>query len=276
MPGSPGRFCVKKEKTLLLQGCFLRNISALADVRILIFKNQIIDIKIYWIHSIHLLLRYYMRSGCRMQGKLGEVFVNFMGGAAVKRIFLLGDSIRVGNGGDQGYEACLRALWAGRYQVCSPAENCQFAQYALRHLHEWAADCPAKEIELVIWNCGLWDVLRMYGDGPLTPPETYELMLRRLTRRIALLFPRAKQLFLTSTPTVEERYTGPSLRRNEDIRRYNRLARAVMDEAGIPVLDLYAAAEAFPLQWRADHVHYTREGSEALARCIAQAAERYL
>lgn len=184
----------------------------------------------------------------------------------MKQVFLLGDSIRL------GYEAALRGLWAGQCQVYAPAENCQFAQYALRHLHQWAAECPAGEVDLVIWNCGLWDVLRMYGDGPLTPPETYSLMLRRLVRRIALLFPKAKQLFLTSTPTVEERYTGPSLRRNADIRQYNELAQAVMAQNHIPVLDLYAAAEAFPVSFWADHVHYTEEGFQALARTIAGAA----
>lgn len=191
----------------------------------------------------------------------------------MKQVFLLGDSIRIGNGGGVGYEYFLRQQTQGRWNCWSPVENCQFAQYALRHLHQWAAECPAAEIDLVIWNCGLWDVLRMFGDGPLTPPETYELMLHRLVRRIGLLFPRAGQLFLTSTPTLEERYTGPSIRRNEDIRRYNALAQDVMSEAGVPVLDLYKAAEAFPLSWRADHVHYTQEGSQALAQAIVQAAE---
>lgn len=194
----------------------------------------------------------------------------------MQQIFLLGDSIRIGNHGAPGYEAYLRRLWEGKYQVWSPAENCQFAQYALRHLSSWAEACPAEEIDLVIWNCGLWDVLRMYGDGPLTPPETYEQMLRRLVRRIRLLFPRAGQLFLTSTPTVEQRYSGPSVRRNEDIRQYNDLAAGVMDASGVPVLDLYAAAETFPMAWRADHVHYTEEGAQALAEIVARAAEQLL
>lgn len=191
----------------------------------------------------------------------------------MKQIFLLGDSIRIGNHGDVGYEYFLRRRWEGKYRVWSPAENCQFAQYALRHLCRWAAECPATEIDLVVWNFGLWDVLRMYDDGPLTPPETYELMLRRLVRRIQLLFPKAKQLFLTSTYTVEERYSGPSVRRNGDIRQYNALAERVMAEMNIPVLDLYAASEALPVAWRKDHVHYTHEGSQALAEMIAQAAE---
>lgn len=194
----------------------------------------------------------------------------------MKQVFLLGDSIRMGHDGSGGYERCLRALWEGKCRIYAPAENCQFAQYALRHLPGWAAACPAADMDLVIWNCGLWDVLRMYGEAPLTPPETYALMLRRLVRLIGLLFPRAGQLFLTSTPTVEARYTGPCTRRNADICQYNRLAQSVMEAADVPVLDLYAAAEDFPPEWRADHVHYTGAGDRALALRIAQAAEKYL
>ena len=91
--------------------------------------------------------------------------------------------------------AFLRQKSAGRWAIHSPDENCQFAQYALRHVHQWAEHCPAPAIELVIFNCGLWDVLRMFGDDPLTPPEVYTLMLTRLNRRLRLLFPQAKLLF---------------------------------------------------------------------------------
>lgn len=191
-------------------------------------------------------------------------------------IFLLGDSIRMGNRDTAGYEPFLRQQSHGAWVCHSPAENCQFAQYALRHVHQWAEGCPAGDIDLVIFNCGLWDVLRMFGDDPLTPPEVYALMLRRLVARLRLLFPRAALLFLTSTPTVEARYTGPSRRTNSDIRRYNAIARAVMDQLQVDVLDLFAVAQAFPPAWRYDHVHYTDAGSKALADAIFTAGEAIL
>ena len=96
----------------------------------------------------------------------------------MKQIFLLGDSIRMGSQGTTGYEPFLRQKSLGAWVCHSPQENCQFAQYALRHVHQWAEGCPAGEIDLVIFNCGLWDVLRMFGDDPLTPPEVYDLMRR--------------------------------------------------------------------------------------------------
>ena len=191
-------------------------------------------------------------------------------------VFLLGDSIRMGSQGTTGYEPFLRRKSLGAWVCHSPQENCQFAQYALRHVHQWAEGCPAGEIGLVIFNCGLWDVLRMFGDDPLTPPEVYGLMLRRLVARLRLLFPRAALLFLTSTPTVEARYTGPSRRTNDDIRQYNAIARSVMEELGVAVLDLFAVAQAFPLSWRHDHVHYTDAGSQALADAIFAAGTAIL
>ena len=170
----------------------------------------------------------------------------------------------------------LRQKSAGRWAIHSPDENCQFAQYALRHVHQWAEHCPAPAIELVIFNCGLWDVLRMFGDDPLTPPDVYTLMLTRLNRRLRLLFPQAKLLFLTSTPTLEDLYTGPCLRKNADIRQYNALAQAVMERDGVAVLDLYTVAACFPESWWDDHVHFTAEGAQALAETICTAAEAVL
>lgn len=194
----------------------------------------------------------------------------------MRHIFLLGDSIRMGHDGRSGYEQFLRRQTAGQWVIHSPDENCQFAQYALRHVHQWAEHCPAQGVELVVFNCGLWDVLRMFGDDPLTPPEVYRLMLTRLVRRLRLLFPRARLLFLTSTPTVEALYTGPCRRTNADIRQYNAIAREVMDQAQVPVLDLYAVAACFPEGWWDDHVHFTPAGAQALAETIHTAAETVL
>ena len=172
-----------------------------------------------------------------------------------------------------GYEPALRALTAGAWEIRSPAENCRFAQYALRYAHQWAAACHRETISLVVFNAGLWDVLRILGDEPLTPPEVYRLMLARLTRRLQALFPRARLLFLTSTPTLEARYTGDSCRKNSDIRRYNAIACQVMEENSAAVLDLFALAEDFPEDYFADHVHFAAAGSQALAEAIYQAGQ---
>ena len=172
-----------------------------------------------------------------------------------------------------GYEPALRALSAGAWEIHSPAENCRFAQYALRYAHQWAAACDREAVALVVFNAGLWDVLRILGDEPLTPPEVYRLMLARLTRRLQALFPHARLLFLTSTPTLEARYTGDSCRKNSDIRHYNAIACQVMEENGAAVLDLFALAAEFPENYFADHVHFAAAGSQALAEAIYEAGQ---
>ena len=67
-------------------------------------------------------------------------------------VFLLGDSIRMGNETLSGYEPFLRDLARGRWLCHSPADNCRFAQYALRYAHQWAAACPAEDVSLVIFR----------------------------------------------------------------------------------------------------------------------------
>ena len=108
-----------------------------------------------------------------------------------------------------------------------PDENCRFAQYTLRYLHEWAASVPREEIDVVHWNNGLWDVLRLYGDEPLTPLEVYGDMLRRVYKRIRYLFPNARIIFALSPSVIEE---------------YNRKAKEVMEELGVGVNDLYSVS----------------------------------
>ncbi|GHT67354.1 hypothetical protein FACS1894110_12690 [Spirochaetia bacterium] len=185
----------------------------------------------------------------------------------MKKIFLAGDSIR------RGYDLPVRQKLAGRAEVFSSAENGQFAQYTLKHLNEWAkAAGHEDEIEVVHWNNGLWDVLHQYGDECLTPPDFYASMLRRIHKRIGILFPKARVIFALTTPVIEEQNTDPNFTRtNDDIERYNAIASDVMKELGVKVNDLYHAAKGFPLALYADWTHYTAEGYELLADAVIKA-----
>lgn len=82
----------------------------------------------------------------------------------MKTVFLMGDSIRM------GYDRYVRDALADEAAVYYPSENCRFAQYTLRNAHEWIEkDCQPERVDVVHWNAGLWDVLRLFGDEPLTP-----------------------------------------------------------------------------------------------------------
>ena len=100
----------------------------------------------------------------------------------MKKILLIGDSIRM------GYDKYVKSALADAAEVYYPEENTRFAQYILRYASNWkkVLELP-DDIDLVHWNAGLWDVLELFGDEPLTPPEFYENMILRIHQQICLL-----------------------------------------------------------------------------------------
>ncbi|MBQ8441190.1 MAG: SGNH/GDSL hydrolase family protein, partial [Clostridia bacterium] len=110
----------------------------------------------------------------------------------MKKIVLIGDSIRM------GYDKYVKEALDGVAEVYYPAENCRFSQYTLRFLHDWKkkGEWP-DDVDLVHWNVGLWDVIELYDEGPISSPEHYAEMLRRINKRIRMLFPKAKVVFAT-------------------------------------------------------------------------------
>ena len=196
----------------------------------------------------------------------------------MKNLFLIGDSIRFGshiitkyNNLSPGYGIYVKEKLDGFANVYGPDENCRFAQYSLRFLHKWANAVPAEDIDIVHWNNGLWDALRLFGDEPLTPLEVYGDMLRRVYKRIRLLFPNAKIIFALSTAVIEEWAEPEFIRYNHEIEEYNRKALEVMEELGVEVNDLYSITAAFEQSMYADWVHFNDDGSKVLADAVIKA-----
>ena len=183
----------------------------------------------------------------------------------MKNIYLIGDSIRFGATGTPGYGVCVREKLNGVANVFYPDENSKFASYTLRYLHEWARDIDKEKIDVVHWNNGLWDVLRLFGDEPFTDIETYGITLKRVYNRIKFLFPNAKIIFALSTSVVEEWGRADFFRLNADIERYNQKAVDVLSELGVTINDLYSVSRGFDNSLRSDWVHYGLEGSQILA-----------
>jgi len=191
----------------------------------------------------------------------------------MKKVYLIGDSIRM------AYDAYVKEKLSGEAEVFFPEENCRFAQYVLRYAQDWMEkDCELSEIDVSHFNAGLWDCAIQYGDC-LTPPDVYELMLRRVVNRLRRLCPQAKLIFATSTPIIEARYTRYERfhRTNELIRTYNEIACRVMREMDVPVDDLYAVAETFDESLYKDATHpYMPEGRAALGDAVCAALRRAL
>ncbi len=190
----------------------------------------------------------------------------------MKKVFLIGDSIRI------GYDRYGKELLEDRAQLYWVDDNARFVAYTLRYVSEWAGHgCDPAAIDVVHWNNGLWDALHMLGDEPQTPLEEYRAGLRRIARRLKFLFPNAKIVFGLTTSVIEARMSPRFYRRNAEIERYNAVAREVMAEEGVAVNDLYAVASAMSDDWHSqDGTHFTEDGYRALARAVADCVERML
>ena len=177
-----------------------------------------------------------------------------------KKIVLIGDSIRM------GYDKYVKEALADACEVYYPDENCRYAENVLRYAHEWKNKMGASDdVDLVHWNAGLWDVLELFGDEPLSTPEYYANVIPRIDRRLRMLYPKAKIVFATSTAVDEALASKDFYRHNSTIEKYNAIAVSVLAGTDTVINDLYALTSRLSREYHSDFVHYyTDKGTEAI------------
>lgn len=181
----------------------------------------------------------------------------------MKNLLLIGDSIRV------GYDKSVKKSLEGRANVLFPEENCRFASYLLRNFHEYLVDVGGENIDVIHWNAGLWDCLRLFEEEPHTPIEVYAYYIERLCIRIKKLCPNAHVIFATSTKVISEKMSKDFFRYNEDIEKYNEVASEIVKKYGFEIDDLYELSETLPEEAHSDAVHYyTPVGTEAFTNQV--------
>ena len=179
----------------------------------------------------------------------------------MKKIILLGDSIRL------GYDKYVKDALCDVAEVYYPNDSARFSEYTLRYLSDWKHDNGwGDDIDLVHWNTGLWDVLEMYGEEPISNPTQYGETIGKIARQIKILFPNAKQVFATSTSVIEEKYGSDRKRHNATIEQYNKIAVEALEGTGCVINDLYVLTKNAPLEIRnGDPTHfYTPEGTKLI------------
>lgn len=178
----------------------------------------------------------------------------------MKKVFLIGDSIRM------GYDKYVKDALNGTAEVYYPQENCRFAEYVLRYAHEWKGNSQfGDDVDLVHWNAGLWDALELFGDEPLTPISVYGEYIKRINKRLRMIFPKAKIVFATSTCVNEEMSNPDFTRHNSIIEKYNEEALRALSDTDTVINDLYSLTKKLPNSYHSDWVHYyTHEATELI------------
>ena len=71
----------------------------------------------------------------------------------MKNILLVGDSIRI------GYDKSVKLSLEGKANVYFPEENCRFATFVLRYLHEYKKLVPDGKVDILHWNGNIWKLI---------------------------------------------------------------------------------------------------------------------
>ena len=181
----------------------------------------------------------------------------------MKNILLVGDSIRI------GYDKSVKLSLEGIANVYFPEDNCRFASYVLRYLHEYIGLVPDGRVDILHWNTGLWDCLRLFEEEPLTPIDVYAYYIDRICTRIKKLLPNTKVIFATCTLVQSEKMDKNFKRYNEEIEKYNGVAVEVVKKYGFEINDLCSASKDLPDEAHSDPVHYyTPIGTEKFTKQV--------
>ena len=169
----------------------------------------------------------------------------------MKKLFLIGDSIRM------GYCAYVKAALEGKAEVYWNPGNARFAEYVLYSIGDWEHNLRlGKDLACIHWNTGLHDVVRTMEEDPLTPPEIYGYYIDRICQRLKKYYPKAEMIFATSTPVQEELYDYWFSRKNSDIDTINETAVEIVKKYGIKVNDLNALLRDKPKEFYSDKTHF--------------------
>jgi hypothetical protein len=214
------------------------------------------------------------KGAAKKQRKLPPTMAPIEDEPGLPRVLLIGDSISI------GYTLPVRELLKGKANVHRPPMNCGPTTTGLKHLEQWLGD---KEWDVIHFNWGLHDLKYMGPSGqnlqdpndpknhPQVSPDDYEKNLRQLVDRLRKT--GAKLIWRSTTPVPE----GAKGRVVGDSVKYNAIAARIMQEQGIEVHDLYAFVmpKADQIMLKAN-VHFTKEGSQALAEDVVRVIQKKL
>ncbi|WP_346762193.1 SGNH/GDSL hydrolase family protein [Agaribacillus aureus] len=192
----------------------------------------------------------------------------------VPNVLLLGDSISM------GYTKFVQELLQGKANVQRPLnakgnfENCQGTTHGLKHIDRWLGDT---KWDVIHFNFGLHDLKHVdpvTGKNSKKPEDPQQADLKAYKKNLTKIVKKlkatnAKLIFATTTPFPDK--PGGPLRRADQPEKYNKVALKIMQKNDIMINNLYSftlprLAELQPPK----NVHFTKEGSKALAKRVVE------
>ncbi len=178
---------------------------------------------------------------------------------------LIGDSICM------GYRLLVEQRLSGQVNILGIEGNGGDSSRVLGNLDKWMT---SRDAGLIHFNCGLHD-LKFERDTKAyqQPIDVYEANLRKIVERLQKEA-TARLVWVATTPVIDERYnTAKGFDRYQhDVEAYNRIATAIMTDAGIPIDDLHSAIQNDDVEacLGSDGVHMTKRGNEVLADAVCK------
>lgn len=192
----------------------------------------------------------------------------------MKKVFVLGDSISMHYG--PYLEAYLEGTFT--YDRKGKKQECKDLNIASQvnggdssNVLEYLQLLPNLEYDILLLNCGLHDIKTCEGVRQVSE-ENYR---KNLTEAIDLVLGRGKKIvWVNSTPVNDEQHNRVCKafsRYNENLLKYNDIAKEVMEAKEVPIIDLYSFTNKLDMPLHEDHVHFYEPVRKLHAAYIAGA-----
>ncbi len=194
---------------------------------------------------------------------------------SLPRILVVGDSI------SGGYRRFITEHFQGRayvdYWVGGGWFDWTVKEDDFPLLRAWDGVFSHGPYDVVSWNSM---TLHMWGDRQPSRcvPERYPAQMRRVVDHLRRVAPDTRFIWVRCTPytkTVDGKFEIDPVK-SERLVMFNNLTDEVMNEVGLPMVDLYSLCERHPELAGSDGVHWSNEGYRKMAEKIIETIESKL
>ncbi|MFV0518770.1 MAG: hypothetical protein ACK5LY_00715 [Lachnospirales bacterium] len=146
--------------------------------------------------------------------------------------------------------------------------------FSTREMIIWIKDLPIQENTLLLFNCGLHDIVHIEIDQEcqveiLEYKKNLEFIIESSTKKFTNV------VFCNTTPVEDKRHnsnTNVRFRYNADVEAYNEVAQEVMNKRNVSIIDLYEITMNYSKDENIyiDHIHFNKKISHLHAQKIIE------